>query len=414
LKRIVILSYYALPAPSTAANRIGSWVKYFPDSGIYPILITRDWKGKDEYERSVLKTSRIEKEQHSEVHYVPYLGNFRTKRKNPLIRKLFTLIELVLQNTFPSIIHYYHLLNYAEQYCLNNNIDGLLISGGPFQAFLVGYKIKKKKGINWFADYRDGWSVGNISYPKDLLHKFIHYVSGKYEKKWLSSSSFFSTVTDHLKNEIKDFIKINGITCYNGSNETNVVAQFPVQNNTSTLQILYSGEIYSKQDYTNFINACNGVYRNYEGKLSLVFLGTLNSNYKIDKKIYEHKKWIDVTARIPLQEALHIQFQSDVFVMFNYPGVKGIASSKMFDYLQTGKKFILFKSDNDILEEFAIKSNLGIIANSNEELASVIENLIDEKLHKGFIQSEPNWDYINQFTRENQASILANEILKHI
>ncbi|MBK9484347.1 MAG: hypothetical protein IPO01_03785 [Chitinophagaceae bacterium] len=90
--------------------------------------------------------------------------------------------------------------------------------------------------------------------------------------------------------------------------------------------------------------------------------------------------------------------------------MKGIVSSKVFDYIKYCRPVILFTNDHDVLEEILVRSNIGIIAEDAEKLEHQLNDLIKEKISKGFIEQNPDREYIALFSRENQARHLATII----
>jgi glycosyltransferase involved in cell wall biosynthesis len=416
---IIIPTYFYKPCNLTPVNRIHSWVEYFSKKGIYVVVITRHWKTElDEFD-TFDKPLEIKKFDNYEVHYLPYKGNWRTKIKhnNKLIvffRKFLTLLEILSQNSFDALIPYKNIISYTKKTMLSYPNPFLIISGNPFALFKIGYFAATKHNIPWIADYRDGWTESPYSIRNEKkFHHIIYNINLHFEKKWVATAKQFITVSNFLVSEIEKVVPIKGTTIYNGfigqpKNNSNIN-----YSTNTTLQILYSGEIYKLQDYPTLISICKQ-FIDAKNNLKLIFLGANTSNHKIDTMLVKnYEESIEITNRLPHAQALEIQENVDCFIMLGHGKLKGGASSKMFDYMQKGKKFILYTSDHDILEEIAIKSNLGIIANDETELKNVIEQLLLEKKQTGIIASNPNWDYINVFTRENQAKILHQKILEH-
>ena len=178
--RLLICTLYFPPCSLTPANRTFSWAKYLHQFGIYPVIITRQWPREfspELYEeKSFGKKVIIEKHADYEVHYLPFTGNFRTRslqkadtNKQKIPRRIFLLFELLLRNTFHSLLPYSNIFKYVLNYVAENKTDKILISGSPFQLFKIGYLAKKKYNIPWIADYRDGWTGGNHDNAISLL-----------------------------------------------------------------------------------------------------------------------------------------------------------------------------------------------------------------------------------------------------
>lgn len=419
--RLLICTLYFPPCSFTPANRSFSWAKYLNRFGIYPIIITRQWASEinnnNYFEKATGTKVLIEKQRDYEVHYVPFPGNYRTKKlvKNPalassLFVKFFIAIELLLRYFFTSLLPYGNLFTYAIAYIKNNKVDKILISGSPFMLFKIGYQANKKYNIPWIADYRDGWTTDNYAEEAGFLSKPVHQLNEYFEKKWVASAAGFTTVSEYLKNGIEKYTGTKGFVVYNGFFADNNIPQKAVPDKTS-IRFLYSGIVYPKQDYQTPVTVFKKLIDRYKGQIDIkvLFLGTVYANPEFANHIvfngYEEN--ILLMERVNYEAALKIHETADVFLMLTHKGMKGIVSSKIFDYIKYCRPVILFTNDHDILEEILIKSNIGIIAEDADMLEQQLNDLVQEKLNKGSIQKNPDLEYINSFSRENQAKKLA-------
>ncbi|MEY2918151.1 MAG: hypothetical protein RIS73_1865 [Bacteroidota bacterium] len=420
--RVVICTLYFPPCTFTPANRIFSWAKYLPQFGIYPIIITRQWKADaviDEFylEKTVDEAVYIEKHEGYEVHFLPFKGNYRTRSLTQsksifkkIAVKIFTAAEFIFRYWFSAILPYGNLFTYAFNYVKNNKVDKLLISGKPFMLFKIGYRISKKLNIPWVADYRDGWTTDN--YPEAIgpLTKPVHVLNRYFEKKWMATATSFVTVSNHIKKGIQKYTGIKGEVVYNGFYAENNTAAAAVSN-TSSITFLYSGVLYNGQDYQTVVTAFKKIIDQYKGQIEvkLLFLGTSFANpaFANNPVFKNYEKNIVLLERVNYQEALKIHQQADAFIMLTHQGKKGIVSSKIFDYIKFNKPVVLFDNDFDVLEEIVTNSGLGIIAGNAQQLQTKLQSIVKEKLATGFIDIKPNTEYINSFSRENQTKKLA-------
>lgn len=422
--RLLICTLYFPPCTFTPANRSFSWAKYLNSFGIYPVVITRQWpaaiKSDNYFEQAVGKEVIIEKHENYEVHYVPFLGNYRTKQveNNPkasgsLILKFFVAAELVFRYFFTSLLPYGNLFTYALQYIKNNKVDKILISGSPFMLFKIGYLAKKKFNIPWIADYRDGWTTDNYAEEAGLLTKPVHILNKYFEKKWMESASAFTTVSEFLKTGIEKYTGVKGFVVYNGFFAEENIPR-PLVADKKSITFLYSGMLYAKQDYETVVIVFKKLFDKYKSQIDckLIFLGTTYANpgFANNPVFNDYAANILLMDRVNYAEALKIHEQADAFLMLTHEGMKGIVSSKVFDYIKYCRPVILFTNDHDVLEEILVRSNIGIIAEDAEKLEHQLNDLIKEKISKGFIEQNPDREYIALFSRENQARYLATII----
>ncbi len=422
--RLLICTLYFPPCSFTPANRSFSWAKYLNSFGIYPVVITRQWpaaiKNDSYFEQAVGNEVIIEKHKNYEVHYVPFLGNYRTKQveknakaSSSLVLKFFVAIEFIFRYFFTSLLPYGNLFTYALKYLKNNKVDKILISGSPFMLFKIGYEARKKFNIPWIADYRDGWTTDNYAEEVGILTKPVHVLNKYFEKKWTGSASAFTTVSEFLKTGIEKYTGVKGFVVYNGFFAEENIPR-PLVADKTKITFLYSGIVYTKQDYRTPVEVFKKLIDKYSSKIDikLIFLGTVYANpeFANDGIFNDDKDNILLMDRVNYAEALKIHESADAFLMLTHKGMKGIVSSKIFDYIKYCRPVILFTNDHDVLQEILMRSNIGIIAEDAEKLEQQLNSLIEEKINKGFMQLNPDVKYINSFSRENQAKYLAGII----
>jgi len=69
-------------------------------------------------------------------------------------------------------------------------------------------------------------------------------------------------------------------------------------------------------------------------------------------------------------------------------------------------------SDNDILEQTFSAYNLGYIAHNEKEAVDQLTQLFNAYLHPGDITIKANEQYVNQFSRKHQTTVLADILRK--
>ena len=91
---------------------------------------------------------------------------------------------------------------------------------------------------------------------------------------------------------------------------------------------------------------------------------------------YEHL--LLITDRIPRTEVFDIQNGSHAFLMVAHQGIKGISSSKLYEYLNFNKPIILCPDDHDIIRETLIDTGLGVICDSSEEVTNKLSQMAED------------------------------------
>jgi glycosyltransferase involved in cell wall biosynthesis len=97
-----------------------------------------------------------------------------------------------------------------------------------------------------------------------------------------------------------------------------------------------------------------------------------------------------------------------LFFDFNNDNYKGILTGKLFEYLASGRPILSFGIINDA-SKMIEKANAGVNVNETNliEKLNYYYKLYEKDKTLGF---KHNWEYINQFSRENQTKKLAKLI----
>jgi glycosyltransferase involved in cell wall biosynthesis len=400
LKKVLIISYFFPPCNLTASNRIAGWEKHLPEFGIYPIIVTRNWTGSEMTAEERLMDSgselRIEKKEHSEVHYLPYRTSLRDRffRKSGnnsvyrIISKMLTLVGVFVQPLCIRAIPYSNLYFHAKSILKENpDVNKVLISGNPFEQFYFGYKLKKAfPEISWIADYRDDWTTSEVV---NVTFRSFHR---HFEKKWVGTASCFTTISPYYQSKISNLVKIPGHTIYNGFDK---LIENTHKSSPDSLVITYNGTLYETQNIEIFLEGLKlFINVNPDKKITFNMPGILfdqKQANRVLKCMEGYESHLFMTDRISKEEVIEIQKKSDLLVMIAHTNIKGVTSSKIFEYISLQRPFIVCPNDHDVLEEIAIKSGVGVVLDSQQQ---VVEYLINE-IHYNSLK--PDREKLNQF-----------------
>tara|TARA_B110000459_G_scaffold189565_1_gene223850 strand:+ start:2936 stop:4219 length:1284 start_codon:yes stop_codon:yes gene_type:complete len=398
MKKVLIISYFAPPCNLTGSNRVGSWEKYFPENRIHPIVVTRNWTGEELTEAARLEHSgnqiRIDKKENSEVHYLPYNSSVRDKafikgqssKAYSLFSKVLTVLNLIMQNFSIRFIPYSNIYYHAREILLqDSSIKHLVISGNLFEQFYFGYLLKKEFSyIEWLADYRDDWTTTDLISHRNILQTVILFLEKRSEKKWLANASKFTSVSPYYVEKIANFIGKKGEVVYNGFNEELLSLEGEVERDS--FFITYNGSLYPTQKIEIFLEAYKRLIKRFQKDINLhLYLPGIKHDITQAEKVASSLKGLESyytsTDRIPRNEVIEIQLKSDVLLVVAHENIKGIPSSKIFEYIGLRKKILLCPSDHDVLDE--IVGEIGVIADSTEACFLLLEQQVQEKIDTG-------------------------------
>lgn len=243
----------------------------------------------------------------------------------------------------------------------------------------------------------------------------IANIDAYFEKKWVSSASCITSVSPYYVEKISNFTKIKGSVILNGffEEEFNHLEKYKLYDDFT---MTYNGTLYPTQNIEIFIEGFKQAVQELKLKQKKVKLLFPGSAFKPDQAnrvkilLAGYEDYYQITNRIPRSEVMEIQQKSHVLLMFPHTGIKGIPSSKLYEYLGLNKYILICPSDNDILESTINETGNGIICKTDIE---VKEFILDAVLNFKHLNSQLDFKKNLKFTREEQTkllSIILNEI----
>ena len=379
---VIILCYQFPPKHNTAAQRPHAWAKYFSEFGFHPVIVTKDFAGnlEEEISHEVTETYEIYRIKMKDTLQAEYWNLVKTNRK--LRRHWISFLDKIFQSSI-------HFGPYKKSIDVTAEIIRktpgkkiLLTTGMPFTAFNAASRIKKITGINWVADYRDDWTTTDLPIRSPIRKFFNRFVDPRNEKKWLSTASGFTSVSSYYVDKIGDFLAsdIPGACVENGFFEEEHVINYSATKNDH-LSFVYVGSMYDTQDIRPIITALAKVSNdlNYKDKIEFTFLGTtINASRKsaLENIVAGSVVQLRFTERLPKEEALSIQGSCHVAVMVPHPGVKGMPSSKLYEFVGAEMPVLAYPSDQDIIHETLSNTRLGILPSDEADLHATLGNLM--------------------------------------
>jgi len=179
--KVLIVTYYFPPVGGIAVQRVIKWIKYLPQFGIKPVVLTTEHGLGYVQDKSLLeldyiqncKVYRLGGTQLSKYHIL------KNKGKLYSVYNIFLLLRYIRSiDLFSS--WFYEIRNQINEIIEKEKIDCILTTSPPHSTHLLGYYLKKKYGIPWVMDLRDSMSIGPIR-NKTFILKFQSLIESFYE-----------------------------------------------------------------------------------------------------------------------------------------------------------------------------------------------------------------------------------------
>lgn len=359
-KKVLVITYYWPPGGGAGVQRILKFVKYFPQFGIEPHVLTVN---KDSAFYPVIdETLQKEISPDLKIAYtdsfepLKFLSTFIGKQNVPQSgfsnkshKGFFQTVLRFIRGNFFIPDARVGWVKYANAKAIDliekEKIDTILISSPPHSSQLIGLRLKKKyPGIKWIADLRDPWT--DIYYYREMLHSApAKRIDMKMERQVLEQADAVISVSTEIRsNFIKKSSVVDGKKFHiipNGFDADDFSVSQPAPVNE--FRITYTGTIAASYNPDVFFKALeNLVIGNPDVKFKMRFVGSVYD--KLADRI-KTSGLLSLTEFIPPvshEDAIRLMLSSTILLLVipQAENEKGILTGKLFEYLAARKPII--------------------------------------------------------------------------
>lgn len=351
------------------------FVKYFPQLGIIPAILTVDEKQAsypllddtllDEIPENleVYKTATSEPFEYykklSGKKEIPYSGFANQESKNSLLDKVFKFVRGNLFIPDARVGWNKHALKKAGELLKDDKFKAIITTSPPHSTQLIGLKLRKKYNLKWIADLRDPWT--NIHYYDQLYHTTLaQRLDEKYERQVLAQADAIIVTSEDTKRLfLNKPVNLNPDKIHvipNGFDEDDF--KFQSAPPKDTFLITYTGTIAESYNIDVFLKVIAHLMSVHsEINYKLRFVGKVSEGMK---QRIEKAGVLGITEFIPYvphDQAIKYLMESTALLLAiaDVPSVYANVPGKLFEYLASNKQIICLgpvHSDTDhIIDE---------------------------------------------------------------
>jgi glycosyltransferase involved in cell wall biosynthesis len=421
---VLVIAYYFPPMGLSGVQRTLKFVKYLPEFGWRPIVVTA---GKTPYyahdesleqELSGLVESGAVRIERTATSGIPGGGKQRAmKLPSAAMQRLRSKLIQTVYQPDSRIRWRKPALALAEKIIQTERIDAIFSTAPPYTDFLVAKELSRKYNIPYMMDYRDAW-VSNpvLNFYATPLHKAY---ARKLEYECLRASSAITVVNRRMKEvllEHYDFLTHNDIAIIpHGYDTEDFLAAVPLASelvDPTRFRLTYSGAFYVGRSPQPILSAAKlAVQKRPELKahLELVFAGVLQD---------EFRKAADKLGLTPNVTALgyqpHLQsvatlLASDVLWMTMSDDIS--APGKLYEYIGTRKPILGLVPKGSQAEKMLSEYGAGVTAPPKDvnAIADRILMLYDQWRSRS-LPRLVNETFVKQYDRK----LLSKELARHL
>lgn len=358
-RNALFISYLFPPAAGGGVQRSSKFVKYLPQFGWNPIVLTvkdpYDFYRDDEMMEDVLGKCVIIRT--FSIEPMKWVRKFLKKRSYSKVQTYSSgsISKKSLKPGFLVRLKSYILIPDNEilwlPFAVLNGVriirkykpDLIYSTASPFTDHLIAFLLVKLSGLPWVADFRDLW-VDRPNFPKNRWRLFI---DRKLEKMVVQSADHVVTATSSMAEHFERLypnVKYTSIT--NGYDEDDFTKTASTIPDGQEFILTYTGIFNKEQNPQNFFNAVYDVIQkrdDFKEYFRLRLIGQLDNPGDFENMIYFKKlgleKYSELVPYLPHKQVIYEMGRSTVLLLLvgEYPHNEGILTGKIFEYIRSSK-----------------------------------------------------------------------------
>ena len=395
MKTVLLIAYYFPPSGGPGGQRILKFVKYLPEFGYRPIVLTvtkdADFPARDE---SLFGEIPSGTQIYRSFILEPYhLYRRITGRGSEEAIDIATLekgmrrgfgertASWVRANCFIPDARIGWLPFGVErglEIIRRNRVDVIFTSSPPYTVSLIGMMLHMITGKPWVADFRDPWT-GFLSAPQRRFaaRKIDHALEGAVVRKADRITVAWQGIAQNLFGKHPEVDRSKAALISNGYDFDPV--DRPAKKN-ARFTTTYSGSLYGKRDPEGLVRALAQMMREdpaFKDRFLLRIVGRVGPGIAEMLRETLPKACLEIVPYVPHREAVAYLFRSDVLLLIvdESPEAAFIVPGKVFEYLGVRKPVLALAPQGDVARILA-KTRAGVTV-SGRDAAGIARALWD-------------------------------------
>ena len=428
MKKALVITYYWPPAGGAGVQRALKFVKYLPQFGWQPIVLTVENPDSPTEDLSLLedipqgcKVYKTKSLEPFEI-YKKFTGKKSDEKipgdillKNDDVSFKDKLAKWIRVNLFipdAKIGWKKYAVKKGLDIIRDEKIDLIFTTSPPQTVALIGKKLAKLTGVKWVADFRDPWM--EIVYYQNLNRsKITKAIDASLERKVMNDADTIVTISKDMADLIKGKAKNQKVVVIpNGFDETDFASVEFGRNDKFT--IAYTGAMSKDRVPYPFISALKKlIYDDGIKNIQMKFAGKFCPEFHelIEKE--NLSEFFDIQNFVPHKESTRILQSSDalLLVIDNVPDNKGFLTGKLFEYMGCKKPIFAIGPVDGDANKVIKGADCGTMVdyNDNEEAYKLLK-----VMYNNWLNNSSNFTFnVEQFSRKNLTKKLT-EIFEEI
>jgi glycosyltransferase involved in cell wall biosynthesis len=413
---VLVFAYYFPPMGLSGVQRVTKFVKYLPDYGWKPQVITTGPVAYYAHDPSLLeeldgRDIEIHRTQGAEVN-----AKLKDKGTVAMPREFVRKILRKASDTFyiPDNKKAWsqQALALGRQLAQEQHFDVIFVSGPPFSTMSAAAALSVETGIPLVVDYRDLWYGNQFHFYPTFWHAHKHQ---QLEREVLTVASRITVTNRRIKEHLirrHDFLTSEEVVIIpHGFDPADMLGHTPQRRNDGKFRLTYSGIFYDIVTPIPFFKAIKRLRAERPDiPLDLHFVGLLRDEYRKAAQRMGISDIITDHGYCAHRDAVAMLQQSDALWMMvgTTRNADTISSAKLYEYMGT-KKPLLVSVPEGALRKDAERYGASWITQPDDVVAiatSIVE--MYEHFKRGTLPA-PNSSVVEGFNRVGLTEQLAKQ-----
>jgi glycosyltransferase involved in cell wall biosynthesis len=412
---VLIIAYYFPPMGLSGVQRIVKFVKYLPEFGWKPLILTDTPSSFYAFDETLFLDLTN-----------PSIEIFRTPGKKVLADtqkpKTVKLPSYTIQKFGRALLQFFYqpdskikwknkAITVGRRLLSKYKVDVIYATAPPYTDFLIANELSKEFDIPFIIDYRDPWIDNPFHFYATPFHK--SYSVG-LEREILTHANKAVVVSRGIKEQLVKrygFLSHSDITIISHGYDPDDFNQLAhIKPNPYKFTITHSGVFQDNRTPKYFLKALASFINknpNTRNEIEARFVGVMRKSHKKLIKRYGLTNNVIMTGYVSHLENVRHLLESDVLWLMQ----KDLARTpgKLYEYFGAAKP-ILVSVPEGILKKLALETNAAI-ATAPDDI-NAIEKAIATfyNLWKNNNLPKPKAEFIQQFDRRSLTAELAREL----
>lgn len=351
MKPLVYVSYFFPPTGGAGVQRSVKFVRYLPDHGYDPTVITvrrsHYWMQDDSLSDEIPETVRVVRTLAltgpgllGGLGFKRASGEKNTRRSGRLQASLRRVSQWI---TIPD--PYVGWVPFATSATSRNMKPGSLVltTSSPDSAHLVGLNLARR-GVPWIADFRDPWLRRMSFSPPTSLHRRLHET---LELRVVRNASRIVVTSEATRLDFLTrypFLKSSRVLCIpNGYDEDDFPKTEPERNDQFVL--LHLGQLNPERPIDTLLDHLEAFFELRPDARDETVLNMVGPRYEEDELTVKSRglePYVRFESSLPHREAILRLLKANVLILMEQESERGglILPGKTFEYLRAQRPIL--------------------------------------------------------------------------